>query len=113
MNDGLSLAPAAIALQRLIPASRCPTRPWGIDALAAFGMSPQQIAAVLDLLVRDRAQRPLPEGLVDLVNTGPRRCRLQPQHWSRGAGTFCQRHEVGTDCRICDLSRAAGISFAG
>jgi hypothetical protein len=34
-------------------------------------MSPQQIAAVLGLLIRDRAQRPLPEGLVDLVNTGP------------------------------------------
>lgn len=62
---------AAIALQRIIPSQLADDAAQGIEALIAAGMTPPQVAVVLDLIVRDRADRTLPEGVVDLVTTGP------------------------------------------
>ncbi|MFM7166743.1 MAG: DISARM system phospholipase D-like protein DrmC [Planctomycetaceae bacterium] len=67
----LSLSLATIALQRLIPGEFADDAARGIEGLAALGLNAQQIAAVLELIVRDRAGRSLPEGIVDLVTTGP------------------------------------------
>lgn len=67
----LSLPLTTVALQRLIPGQFADDAARGIEALSALGMTPQQIAAVLELIVCDRAGRSLPEGVVDLVTTGP------------------------------------------
>lgn len=67
----LTVPLTTVALQRLIPGRFAEDAAQGIAALAALGMTPPQIAAVLELIVRDRAGRPLPEGVVDLVTTGP------------------------------------------
>ena len=62
---------SSLALQRLISMERVDGAVHTIEELAAVGMSPSQIAAVLDLVVRDRQSRSLPDGLVDVVTTGP------------------------------------------
>lgn len=67
----LALPLTPIALLRLLSSQRVDDAARGIEGLAALGLAAPQIAAVLELLVRDRAGRGLPEGIVDLVTTGP------------------------------------------
>ena len=62
---------STLALQRLIPAPFAEDAGRGIQALVSQGMDHRQVAAVLELIVRDRAARGLPDGAVDVVTTGP------------------------------------------
>jgi phosphatidylserine/phosphatidylglycerophosphate/cardiolipin synthase-like enzyme len=67
------LAPpfSAMSLGRLIAAPVAQEIAVDMQALAAQGFTGPQLAAVLDLLVADRARRPRLEEILDLVTTGP------------------------------------------
>jgi phosphatidylserine/phosphatidylglycerophosphate/cardiolipin synthase-like enzyme len=67
------LAPpfSAMSLGRLIVAPVAQETAVDLQALADQGFTGPQLAAVLDMLVADRARRPRLEEILDLVTTGP------------------------------------------
>jgi phosphatidylserine/phosphatidylglycerophosphate/cardiolipin synthase-like enzyme len=67
------LAPpfSAMSLGRLIAAPVAQEIAVDMQALADQGFTGPQLAAVLDMLVADRARRPRLEEILDLVTTGP------------------------------------------
>jgi len=61
----------AVAIQRFIAEEFAEDTSHEIQALVTEGFAPPQIATMLDLIARDRLHRLLPDGVVDLVTTGP------------------------------------------
>lgn len=60
-----------MSLGRLIAAPMAQEIAVGLQALADQGFTGTQLAAVLEMLVADRARRPRLEEILDLVTTGP------------------------------------------
>lgn len=60
-----------MCLQRLIASQAASGVAEELQRLADQGFQPDQMAATLDLLVRDRCHRPAVEDAIDLVTTGP------------------------------------------
>jgi phosphatidylserine/phosphatidylglycerophosphate/cardiolipin synthase-like enzyme len=72
LRSGRIIPPfTAIALQRFVSGAAAEDAAQGLESLANIGLLPVQLAAVLDLVARDRIGRSLPDGFVDLVTTGP------------------------------------------
>lgn len=61
----------AMSVQRLIASPAAGMVAEELQRLADQGFQAEQIAAMLDLLVRDRCRRPKVEDVLDLVTTGP------------------------------------------
>lgn len=59
------------ALSRFIPSSLGSVASADLKSLADSGFSAAQIATTLDLLIADRATRPVPEETIELVTSGP------------------------------------------
>lgn len=62
---------SGVALQRIISRDVALPTVEALDKLSALGFTPDQIAATLDILRADRANRPRIEDLLNLVTTGP------------------------------------------
>jgi phosphatidylserine/phosphatidylglycerophosphate/cardiolipin synthase-like enzyme len=72
LRSGRIAAPfAAVAVQRFVTEEIAEDASREIQSLVAQGFAPAQIATILDLIARDRLNRLLPDGVVDLVTTGP------------------------------------------
>lgn len=72
LRSGRIAAPiTAVAIQRFIAEGAAKDVSREVEALIAQGFNPAQIATTLDLIARDRLHRLLPDGIVDLVTTGP------------------------------------------
>jgi len=72
LRSGRIAAPiTSVAIQRFIAEEFAVDTAHEIQALVAQEFAPAQIATTLDLIVRDRLHRLLPDGIVDLVTTGP------------------------------------------
>ena len=61
----------AMSVQRLIASPAAGDVAGELQRLADQGFQAEQMAAMLDLLVRDRCRRPKVEDVLDLVTTGP------------------------------------------
>jgi phosphatidylserine/phosphatidylglycerophosphate/cardiolipin synthase-like enzyme len=62
---------SALPLRRYIPASLADSVAEELRQRIEDGTQPRQLAALLDILIQDRRQRPVAENLIDLVWTGP------------------------------------------
>jgi phosphatidylserine/phosphatidylglycerophosphate/cardiolipin synthase-like enzyme len=72
LRSGRIAAPfTAVSLQRLVSGEIADDVTREFQSLVAQGFAAAQIATILDLIVRDRLNRSLPDGVVDLVTTGP------------------------------------------
>ena len=60
-----------LTVQRIVSAGIADETAREIQTLVLQGLTPPQIATVFDIVLRDRDRRPLPDGIVDLVTTGP------------------------------------------
>lgn len=60
-----------LQVSRIVPSGWSGVVVAGLNELDLLGLTPEQVAAVLELLVRDRQERKLPEPPIDLVTTGP------------------------------------------
>jgi phosphatidylserine/phosphatidylglycerophosphate/cardiolipin synthase-like enzyme len=67
----ITLPIAVVAIERFVSGEMAGAVSGVIQSLVAQGFAPQQIATVLELILRDRRNRSLPAGAVDLVTTGP------------------------------------------
>jgi hypothetical protein len=61
----------SIGLQRIVPATNSDSLQQELQWLHEQGFSGLHIAALIEALVKDRAQRPRAEDIFDLVTTGP------------------------------------------
>ena len=61
----------AMSVQRLIASPAAGDVAGELQRLADHGFQAEQMAAMFDLLVRDRCRRPKVEDALDLVTTGP------------------------------------------
>ncbi len=65
---------SAIALQRIISPRHATVVAQELEALRAEGTDVRSIAVMLELLAKDRRNRPKVDDLIDLVTTGPEAC---------------------------------------
>ena len=61
----------SVALQRIVSTRLAGQLADDLQGLHEQGFTPEHIATIIDLLLQDRSQRPLPEDVIDLVMTGP------------------------------------------
>lgn len=61
----------AVGLQRLLASCIAGTVAGELEQMIEQGFTPHQLAAVLELIAKDRSQRPALEDVIDLVTTGP------------------------------------------
>lgn len=61
----------SVALQRMVPVQLAGHLSGELQGLQVQGFTPEQIATTIELLLLDRAERPSPEDVIDLVTTGP------------------------------------------
>jgi len=61
----------AIALGRFLAPSPSGVVAAAMERLRAVGLTPQHLALLFDILAADRARRPVPGEIIDLVATGP------------------------------------------
>ena len=65
---------SAIALQRIISPRHATAVAQELEALRAEGTDVRSIAVMLELLAKDRRNRPKADDIIDLVTTGPEAC---------------------------------------
>ena len=72
LRSGRLVVPiTAIAIQRFVSPGIADEATREIESLMSQGLTLPQVASVFDFVRRDRQQRSLPDGFVDLVTTGP------------------------------------------
>ena len=70
----LSTPITAVGLQRLLASSVAGAVAGELQQMIDLGFTTQQLAVVLELVAKDRSQRPALEKVLDLVTTGPEAC---------------------------------------